>query len=367
MSGSARLLIRYDNACRALAEARSVDEVKDVRDKAIAMAAYARQARNRDLEADAIEIRLRATRRLDQLRQAQKATVGLNEGGRPRKTGVSDTLVVPTLASQGIDKNLAKQGRVLGALSNDQFESAVASARDVVTRAVTTMVRGLDIVQVRKESYDPSGGTVADLHVVAGQRFNVIYADPPWPFEVYSAKGKQRSAERHYDTMSLEEIKALPIAELAADDCALFLWVVNPQLPGALDAIRSWGFQYKTIAFTWVKQNRGGDGLFMGLGYWTRANAESCLLATRGSPSRLAKDVHQIVMAPVAEHSRKPDEVRTRIERLVPGPYLELFARRPITGWTTWGDEIATADLAYEHADDQADDDRLADKHNVRP
>jgi len=88
MSGSARLLIRYDNACRALAEARSVDEVKHVRDKAIAMAAYARQARNRDLEADAIEIRLRATRRLDQLRLAQKAAVGLNEGGRPRKPGV---------------------------------------------------------------------------------------------------------------------------------------------------------------------------------------------------------------------------------------------------------------------------------------
>ena len=176
MSGSARLLIRYDNACRALAEARSVDEVKDVRDKAIAMAAYARQARNRDLEADAIEIRLRATRRLDQLRQAQKATVGLNEGGRPRKTGVSDTPVVPTLASQGIDKNLAKQGRVLGALSDEQFESVVASAREAATRVVKTVVRGLDIVQVRKESYEPPGGTVADL-VVAGQRFNVIYAD----------------------------------------------------------------------------------------------------------------------------------------------------------------------------------------------
>ena len=362
MSGSARPLTRYENACRALAEARSVDEVKDVRDKAIAMAAYARQARNRDLEADAIEIRLRATRRLDQLRQAQKATVGLNEGGRPRTTGVSDTPVVPTLASQGIDKNLAKQGRVLGALSNNQFESAVASARDAVTRAVRPMVRGLDMVQVRNESYELSGSTVADLRVVAGQRFNVIYADPPWPFEVYSARGKQRSAERHYDTMSLEQIKALPIADLAADDCALFLWVVNPQLHGALDVIRSWGFQYKTVAFTWVKQNRGGDGLFMGLGYWTRANAESCLLATRGSPSRLAKDVRQIVMAPVAEHSRKPDEVRTRIERLVPGPYLELFARRPIAGWTTWGNEIAAADLAYERGDDHADDARLTEQ-----
>ena len=97
-------LIRYDVACRAVAEVKSIDEAKNIRDKAIAMGAYARQAKNRDLEADALEIRLRATRRLDQLRQAQKATVGLNEGGRPSKTGVSETPVLPTLASQGIDK-----------------------------------------------------------------------------------------------------------------------------------------------------------------------------------------------------------------------------------------------------------------------
>src|SRR5215831_11367026 len=280
MSGSARLLILYDNACRALAEARSVDEVKDVRDQAIAMAAYARQARNRDLEADAIEIRLRATRRLDQLRQAQKATVGLNEGGRPTKTGVSDTPVLPTLASQGIDKNLAKQGRVLGALSDEQFESVVASARDAATRVVKTVVRGLDIVQLRKESYDPSGDTVAELRVVAGQRFNVIYADPPWPFEVYSVKGKQRSAERHYDTMSLEEIKALPIADLAADDCALFLWVVNPQLPGALDIIRSWvsstrrspspGLSRTGVAMVYSWASATGHALTRNPAYWQR-------------------------------------------------------------------------------------------------
>ena len=123
-------LARYDAACRALAEARSVDEVKDIRDKAVAMAAYARQAKNRDLEADAVEIRMRATRRLDQLRQAQKETVGLNPGGRPVKSGVSETPVLPTLASQGIDKNLAKQARVLGALSDDKFEQAVTDARE---------------------------------------------------------------------------------------------------------------------------------------------------------------------------------------------------------------------------------------------
>ena len=126
-------LARYDAACRALAEARSVDEVKDIRDKAVALAAYARQAKNRDLEGDAVEIRMRATRRLDQLRQAQKETVGLNPGGRPVKSGVSETPVLPTLASQGIDKNLAKQARILGALSDDKFEQAVTDAREATT------------------------------------------------------------------------------------------------------------------------------------------------------------------------------------------------------------------------------------------
>src|SRR5215468_7467330 len=128
-------LVRYDRACRALAAARSVDEVKAIRDKAIAMAAYAKQAKNRDLEADAVEIRLRATRRLDQLRQGQKATVGLNQGAVPGKTGLRGNPVLdprPTLASQGIDKNLAHQARLLGALSDEKFKAVVAAAHDRV-------------------------------------------------------------------------------------------------------------------------------------------------------------------------------------------------------------------------------------------
>src|SRR6516164_4150742 len=122
-------LTKYDTACRAVAEARSVDEVKEIRDQAIAMAAYARQAKNRDLEADAVEIRMRATRRLDQLRQAQKQTVGLAKGGEQyHSTGISQTPVVPTLAMQGIDKNLAKQARTLGALTEEKFETVIAEA-----------------------------------------------------------------------------------------------------------------------------------------------------------------------------------------------------------------------------------------------
>ena len=128
-------LIKYDNACRAVAEAKSVDEVREIRDVSIAMKAYARQANNHQLEADAIEIRMRATRRMDEMRQEQKATIGLNEGGRP-KTGVSNTPDSrPTLAEAGIDKNLAKEGRKLGSLSNSEFEEAVKTARDAIGRA----------------------------------------------------------------------------------------------------------------------------------------------------------------------------------------------------------------------------------------
>jgi N6-adenosine-specific RNA methylase IME4 len=338
-------LIKYNKACHALAEAKSVDEVKDIRDKAIAMAAYARQAKNHDLEADAIEIRLRATRRLDQMRQAQKKTVGLAEPGRPRKNGLSKNPIKPTLASQGIDKNLAHHARTLGALSEKKFEQLAGDTRNAVTRAVETVMRSADI-KLERRGYHfeiQDGCTVDNLDALANsdKKFGVIYIDPPWSFHVYSEKGKQRSPERHYDVQSLDDIKAMPIEKLAADDCALLLWAVHNQLPDALNVIKAWGFTYKTVAFTWVKQNKSGEGLFTGMGYWTRSNTEVCLLATRGSPKRLAKDVPQVILSPVGEHSVKPDEARTRIERLLPGPYLELYGRQPMPGWSVWGNQIS--------------------------
>src|SRR5262249_44515985 len=167
--------MKYDAACRALTEARSVDEVKDIRDAAIAMAAYARQAKNRELEADAVEIRMRATRRLDQLRQAQKETVGLATGGEHGGRGRIDrgrqapSIVRATLAMQGIDKNLAKQARALGALSEEEFEAAVADAHDRVARAVRNTVREIEIEQQRAtyRARTEQGGTVADLEALA--------------------------------------------------------------------------------------------------------------------------------------------------------------------------------------------------------
>lgn len=136
------------------------------------------------------------------------------------------------------------------------------------------------------------------------KKYNVIYADPPWRYEVYSKKGLGRSAESHYPTMHLEDICSLPVGELADKDCALFLWVTIPCLLEGLHVLQAWGFTYKTIAFVWVKQNRKADSLFWGMGYWTRSNVEFCILATKGHPRRQNAGVHQVVMSHIEEHSK---------------------------------------------------------------
>ena len=172
-------------------------------------------------------------------------------------------------------------------------------------------------------------------------RYSVIYCDPPWQYKVWSKKGQGRSAENHYPTMALEDICALPVGSIAAKDCALFLWVTIPNLLQAFDVIKAWGFHYKTVAFVWVKTNRKSGTLFWGLGHWTRANAELCLLATRGKPRRVSKAVHQIILSPIGRHSQKPEEARRRIEQLMGDvPRIELFARETPAGWDVWGNEV---------------------------
>ena len=183
------------------------------------------------------------------------------------------------------------------------------------------------------------------------RKYRVVYADPPWLFRNRSRKGEARNALAHYDCLDFPALAALPVPELAADDCVLFLWAVDPLLDQAFDLIRAWEFVYKTVGFTWVKTNARRDearpddgGFFTGLGYWTRANPEQCLLATRGAPRRRTRDVKRLVVEPRREHSRKPDTVRKRIERLVEGPYVELFARETRPGWDAWGSELGIFD-----------------------
>lgn len=141
--------------------------------------------------------------------------------------------------------------------------------------------------------------------------------------------------------MPLDNICRLPVKNISADDSLLFIWTTFPKMYEAHDVIKAWGFEYKTVAFVWVKQNRKGGGIFTGMGHWTRSNAEICLLATRGKPIRFSKSVHQIIMSPVEQHSKKPDIVRHKIVELAGDlPRIELFARQKTPGWDVWGNEV---------------------------
>lgn len=141
--------------------------------------------------------------------------------------------------------------------------------------------------------------------------------------------------------MSIEDICKLPVNKVASDDCVLFMWMTFPTLKEGLKVIEEWGFKYKTVAFVWVKQNKKTPSLFWGLGFWTRANAEICILATKGKPKRISAKVHQVIISPVEEHSKKPDEARKRIVELLGDiPRVELFARQKADGWDSWGNEV---------------------------
>jgi|SRR5882672_5371537 len=198
--------------------------------------------------------------------------------------------------------------------------------------------------------------------------FGAILADPPWAFKTWwsgrtsklpSPKKKfsypSRATIPHYEVMRTEQVAALPVGELAASNCVLFLWATWPTLEDAFWVIRAWGFKYKTCGFCWVKAHAGQIDMFrddidphMKLGYWTRSNSEICLLAVKGKPKRRCNSVLQAIIEPTREHSRKPQCIYNRIERLVDGPRLELFARIERPGWTSWGLETTKFQQAAE-------------------
>jgi len=172
------------------------------------------------------------------------------------------------------------------------------------------------------------------------KKYNIIYADPPWRYRPQN-NTNMRSPEAHYPTMFTADIAALSVKDIAADDCILFMWATFPKIPDALEVIKAWGFTYKTVGFVWIKQNKKAHNLFWGMGMWTRSNAEICLIATKGKPARINNSVHQVIISPIEEHSKKPDETRTRILQLVGDlPRVELFARQSPQGWDVWGNQV---------------------------
>ena len=172
------------------------------------------------------------------------------------------------------------------------------------------------------------------------KKYQIIYADPPWSFNFRKRKGlSQQAKNRLYDTMQPKDIVNLPISALADNNCILFLWVMNSEIPLALNCIKSWGFTYKTIAFTWIKTRK--TTYHFGGGNWTRSNPEICLLATKGKIKRVSASVRNLVISPLREHSKKPDSIRNDIIALVGNlPRIELFAREKTEGWDVWGNEV---------------------------
>jgi N6-adenosine-specific RNA methylase IME4 len=173
--------------------------------------------------------------------------------------------------------------------------------------------------------------------------FNTIFLDPPWPYDRTYGQG---IAENTYEVMTWPEIAALGAAlhRVMAPHCAVLCWVTAPLLMETTDALRAWRMRYITKAFTWIKLY-ADSGVYVGLGSHSRGNSEDVWLLSNGTPKRHAADVSQVIHSLNTEHSRKPDEAYRRAERLYPGPYLEVFARRPRDGWTCVGNEIDGRDV----------------------
>lgn len=175
------------------------------------------------------------------------------------------------------------------------------------------------------------------------KKYDIIYADPAWKYGCwYQSEKVKRNAADHYKVTPTNEMKLFPINKISNNNSVLIMWVTYPCLKEGIELMESWGFTYKTVAFTWVKKNKKSDTWFLGLGNYTRANAEICLLGTKGKGlPRISRSVRQILDNRIEEHSKKPDEARKRIVELFGNlPRIELFARQTCEGWDCWGNEV---------------------------
>jgi N6-adenosine-specific RNA methylase IME4 len=331
-------LIKYDAACRALADAKAVDEVKDVHDKAEALRIYARQAKNSQLEADAWEIRKRAEDRLGALSAALDKSGG---GSNPQATlpaeGKSKATV---LREAGISTSAANRYEHFHALPADEKEQRIVKGRAAIEAgksAADAIINADDKAERRETRERILGGMQAAL---PNKKFGVILADPEWRFEVYSREsGMDRAADNHYPTSETDVIASRPVADIAAEDCALFLWATVPMLPDALRVMEAWGFTYKSH-FVWNKDK-------IGTGYWNRNKHELLLVGTKGNvpAPAMGTQAQSLIDAPVRLHSEKPQCFYALIEAYFPTlPKIELNARKAREGWERWGLEAPPHD-----------------------
>lgn len=326
-------LIKYEAACRALADAKAVDEVKDIHDKAEAMRVYARQAKNAQLEADAWEIRKRAEDRLGALSASlDKSGGGRNPDATLPTDGKSKSKV---LREAGISTSAANRYEHFNALPAAEKEQRIARGRAAIEAGKSiadAIISGDDKAAKRAAREQVLGGM---QHAMPNKRYGVILADPEWRFEPYSREsGMDRAADNHYPTSTTDVIASRPVQDIAAADCVLFLWATVPMLPDALCVMGAWGFAYKSH-FIWNKDK-------IGTGYWNRNKHELLLVGTRGNipAPAMGEQSHSVIDAPVRLHSEKPAAFYLLIEHHFPTlPKIELNARRARAGWDLWGNE----------------------------
>jgi N6-adenosine-specific RNA methylase IME4 len=339
------MLVQLTAACRALAEARTVQEVKTIRDQAEAVQHYLKvQGAAFQSQQDAAEVKLRAERLLGEL----LAEMPKNKGAA--ETRLHSATASPSYAEQGIEKTAAHRWQCLAKVPTEDFESHVVQLRDagkeITTAGALRLAKKLQ--QPGQQETPTKGGRIEDLHeaVKRGLKWGTIYADPPWQ---YGNQGTRAATDNHYPTMDLEAITALPVADLVTEKAHLHLWTTNGFLPEALQLIEAWGFEYRSL-FIWCKPQ-------MGLGNYWRVSAELLLLGVRGSCPFRDQSLMNWAIIDRGEHSSKPEQVRLMIERASPCSRLELFARQRYPGWDAWGH--IEPDL-FSHAADQAAQEELA-------
>lgn len=360
------MLALYDRAMSSLAEglkSTSIDVVKDKHIELDHIKLHAKRLGDREYLAKATEYQMRLERHLGGLLARAEEAGQLAGKGRQKKGDEKPA----TLKEIGIKPKFSMTTRWAAALADDEFESIVAVACQKIKSGSAILVDPIQVArktaEIDKRRADHSaramtGGRVKDLHELAASGFKAgfIGMDPQWLFKTRSEAGEGRSAGVHYKTEEMEKIKEIPVGTLAAENSCIGMWTVDWCLEPAFALMRHYGFEPVTKLFTWVKTNERAaidaadvysDRTWaLGQGFWSRANPEDCWLGTRGEPKRLYADVRQLIVAPLMEHSRKPDEWLARSERLVDGPYLELNARRTRKGWVSWGDELEFTGVA---------------------
>jgi N6-adenosine-specific RNA methylase IME4 len=333
-----REIILLSSAQRALAEAKTVDEVKDLRDKAVAVKAYAKKARlGKDLVVDASIIRLRAERKLGELLReinlANSAPGNQHTGPVESKPSANPKTV--SLAAIGISKSDSSRSQRVADLPEEEFERYIADQkREPTVAGVLRLVKQQQVKAVSVAVAQQTGDSVVDsldLLIADEAKFSTIYADPPWP---YKNQGTRAATSNHYPTMSVDDICEEPVEQLCRGQAHLHLWTTNAFLLDAFDVIESWGFTYKSC-FIWVKPR-------IGIGNYWRVSHEFLLLGIRGRLGFQDKGARSWVEHERTEHSRKPTAVREIIERVSPGPYLEMYGRQspPNEHWTVYGNQV---------------------------